>query len=193
MDITDLFDILSKVVDKFGSLCSAEDKAKIKEVLMQFFQNGTPPAETMKTPKEDSEMMYSYAASLYESGKYQEALPGFWHLFSMNPSEARYSFGVAACLHKMKRYQEAIQNYFVAARVDPGNPVYWGHAADCYVQLGNHKMACVMLTKTIEVAGNDPKHAKLKQQASLIHETLRKQLDGTEVQPPQKPVSSAAK
>ncbi len=203
MEIAGILEVIIKVLEKFGSACSEEDKKKIKDILLQYFDSGKPPMETMKVPKEESELKYSFAASLYEGGKYQEALPGFWHLFLLNPTDPRFSFGAAACQHKLKRYQEAIENYFVAARLDPKNPVYWGHAADCYIQLGNLKMACVMLTKTIECAGDDPKQSTLKKQATLIHETLKKQLDEADakeskktekisIKEPQKSGSSAA-
>ncbi len=191
MDASVMLEIIVKVVDKVAKLCSPEDKAKIQEILLQFFQNGKPPAESLG-PKEDTELVYSYTASLYEGGKYQEALPGFWHLFTLNPTDPRYIFGFAACLHKLKRYKEAIENYFVAARVDPTNPVYWGHAADCYIQLGQLDMACVMLSKTIEIAGDDPKHAALKNQASLIRQSLRPQSEEVGSETVENPVSSEA-
>jgi len=176
MDLLDIMDIVVKAIDKFGAQCSPEDKKKIKEALMQFFGEGKPAAETLGIPKEDTEVVYNYCVGLYEGGKYEEALPGFWKLFTQDPHNPRYSFGFAACLHKLKRYDEAIQNYLVMANVDPDNPVPWGHMADCYIQLGKIELAAAMLGKGIKIAGDRPEHQKFKADASIVHNALRDQL-----------------
>ncbi|MBA2727043.1 MAG: tetratricopeptide repeat protein [Parachlamydiaceae bacterium] len=178
MELTEIMDIIVKVIEKFGSKCSPEEQEKIKGILIQFFVEGKPPVEAMGRPKEDSELMYSYCVSLYDGGKYKEALPGFWNLFTLDPRNPRYIFGFAACLHKLKKYEDAIENYLVAARLEPDNPTAWGHMADCYINLGQLELAATMIAKAVEVAGVNPEHQKFKQQATLIHQALRAQIDG---------------
>lgn len=190
MDMAEIVEVIVKVVDKFGDKCSAADKEKIKGILLAFFQDGKPPAESIRS-KEDTELMYSYCVSLYDGGKYQEALPGFWNLFTLDARNPRYSFGFAACLHKLKRYEEAIQNYLVSARLERDNPAPWGHIADCYINLGQLGLAATMIDKAIHVAGDNPEHQKFKTQATLIHQTLRAQMDLAEAKEPTEPAANA--
>lgn len=177
MNMMDIMQLVTKFIEQLAGQCSSEDKAKIKNTLMEFFEMGTPPAQAMKYPEDELELMYSYSVSLYEGGKYSDARNGFHQLFTLNAQDPRYSFGYAASLHKLKAYEKAAEYYIVAANIDKSNPAPWGHAADCYMQLKNLNVAYSFICKGIQVAGDHPAHAHFKADAMVIKEILKKEIE----------------
>lgn len=176
MDLSDIINIIVMQLEKLGDLCSAEDKKKLKELLAKVFMEDKPLLEAMAPPKEDLEMMYSFAVEYYKAGRYTDANNGFTYLQMQVPNDPRFSFGLAASYHKLKDYKLAIENYLTTARIDPQNPAPWAHAADCYIQMERPDLAVIMFAKAIEISGNNPAYAGLKKEAVLIKDTLDKQM-----------------
>jgi hypothetical protein len=68
----------------------------------------------------------------------------------------------------------------MSTTIDPGNPLPWFHSGDCYLELHKPDVALIMLSKSIEVAGNSPHHERLKQQAGALCDAIRQSLGGVE-------------
>jgi type III secretion system low calcium response chaperone LcrH/SycD len=179
MELTEIIEIIIKQVQKLAN-CSAADKEKVQKILIEMFQSESTPAKTMKYPKDQLELMYSYCVSLYEGGKYKDAQNGFYQIFAIDPQDPRFSFGLAASYHKLKEYQKAIEYYLIVGKLDKSDPKPWAHAADCYINLGNLDVACVMLAKAVQISGDRPEYNALKRQSELIRQTLQKQIRGSD-------------
>lgn len=136
-----------------------------------------------KTPKQafgfDNgylENLYTQGYSLYNTGKYQDALHVFRALLMLSPMEPKYMLGVAACQHMLKEYVSAIQGYVLCSVYDPSNPLPHFHSSDCYIQMKNYVSAMICLELAIERAKNDPQFAVMKERALLSLERLKEQM-----------------
>ncbi len=142
-------------------------------MVVQSLKSGAMPKDILDIKPETIEYFYAQAYRLYNQGKYKEALYLFQILLMMDPAQPRHSLGSAACLHRMGKYEAAGQIYLLAAPLDPKNPLPYFHAADCYTKLLVFELAEFHLEKCLEICGEDPKFALIKERAHLMLEACK--------------------
>lgn len=150
----------------------SEVKQETAKVMLKFVEEGICPTQSMKLNDRDIANMYSYAYSLFNSGKYDEAKNMFLYLVNIVPNYASFANSLAACYHKMKQYDKAIEYYLTAAYMDEESPLYYFFAYDCFNELGDYLSCLEVLTIAIVRGRKDPKYAKLVDNALAIVDAL---------------------
>lgn len=171
-------ELIDQQVEKTGAPFPPEAKGQLKTVLSDVLLKGLSIMEAIHFPPPLVELIYSHACDLYTAGKYQDAGKLFNFLARLNPKDPRFSFSYAASQHKLKNYEEASGFYIFSTTLDPANPLPWFHAGDCYLEMQKLDVALVMLTKSIEVAGDSPAHERLKQQAGALCDLIKQSMGG---------------
>lgn len=172
--------VIDQKVEKIGGTCGLEEKAQLKGVFTDVIQKGMSIMEAIKFPPALSELLYSYASELFNSGKYQDANKLFYYLVHINPQDARFTFAYAASFHKLKKYEEASNYYLMTTMIEKNNPLSWFHAGDCYLQMQRPDAALVMLNKAISVAGSNPQHEQVRKQAEGLRYSLVQAIEGNQ-------------
>lgn len=146
-----------------------------KEIVNKLGKEGMTPKDAMGLKPNVMEGIYAQAYRLYNTGKYVEAVHIFRILILMNPMEPKYLLGLAACFHMLKEYKNAIQTYTMCSMMDTTSPIPHYHSSDCFIQMKDYLSAMVCLQMTIDIAGEKPEFAKIKERAQLSLDSLRQQ------------------
>lgn len=89
---------------------------------------GTSVAEALGLTPEKMEPLYALGYSLYNSGKYEDAIKVFRALCLYQSTDVRFWMGLGGCQDSLKKYQDAAQAYAMGAVVtglrDP-EPMYY--------------------------------------------------------------------
>ena len=160
------------------SLAAEPAKDTIKTLLTQAMTKGTMPKTALRIGDETMEAMYAQGYNLYNQGKYKEASYVFRLLMLLDYLTPKYVLGLAACLHRLKDYKSAANVYLLCGTLDAHNPLPHYHAADCYIQLGLIPLAIFSLDMAQTTAGDQPQYSVIKERASLMRETLHKEMIG---------------
>jgi type III secretion system low calcium response chaperone LcrH/SycD len=143
--------------------------------LKKVITDGMTPKDAIGVKPSVLEGIYAQAYRLYNTGKYIEAVHIFRILILMNPMEAKYLLGLAACFHMLKEYKNAIQSYTMCSLMDPKSPIPHYHSSDCFIQMKDYLSAMVCLQMSIDIAGQQPQYAKIKERAQLSLDSLKQQ------------------
>lgn len=168
MSMPTLSGLIDEQIKRLQPNSTPEQRTALAQLVGSILTENKTVAEVVNFPKEQIEFIYSYAIDMYEAGNYTDASKCFNYLYYLHPKDPRFVFSYAASLHKLKQYQKAAEHYLLAAAVAPQNPTPWFHGADCFVNLGNIAMADAMLTRGIEIAGDQPQYAQLKDGAEAL-------------------------
>lgn len=103
----------------------------------------------------DLEALYTYAYSLYQAGKTDDAAKAFQALCTRNPLEARFWFGWAAALQDGANYKKALPVWAMSAILEPSNPYPHFHAAECATSLENREEALLALAQAKTLLSSD--------------------------------------
>lgn len=168
---------IQEMVEELGPKYSDVKKAEYKEYLRQIFEEGLPPIQVLDITPDMMEAIYGQAYRLYLSGNYRPASLLFALLLSLDPAVLRFNMGLAACHHMMKEYPQAIDSYMTAFCLDMKSPLPFFHVADCLQKDNNLEYAYFCLGVAAEIAGDDPKYAKLKERAKMMQKHLEKEIE----------------
>lgn len=170
----DFKDLLGK---KKKVLTEAE-QSKLEQVINEIVQgDGTLPLkDALGFTPADLEGLYNFGYKLFQSGKYQEALPYFIFLRQLDISSYRYSFGIAACYQHLKDYTKAAANYLFCTYLDMANPMPYFHMYHCFMNQGDVYSAFQTLKETILCASDQPAYAELKEKAKLEMRKLKQEI-----------------
>lgn len=130
----------------------------------------------------EMEAIYSTAYNFYSHGKFDRAKNIFLALTQLDNSKPKYWVGLGASRQMLKEYQPAIEAYGLAMLFDTKDPKPVFYASGCFMKLNENDMAMKALDTAIEIAGKNPEHKDLRNQAENLLEGLRKK----EVQKPSK-------
>lgn len=175
LDTGTLKALVKDAVSSLGPEYSKEDKLTQAKLLMKIVTEGKTPREILKLSDEDICHLYSFANSLFNSGKYDEARVLFRMLYMYDPLQTDFTMALAVCHHKLKEYDKALNLYKEAGQRDLLNPLPSFYAYDCCCHLGVFVAAGVMLCQTIARC-DEPKYDKLKHKAELLLEQLGKDI-----------------
>lgn len=181
-DVDAYFDQLSqgepkKKVSELNQLATGPAKETVKTIVFEAINKGLLPRHALRLEDDTMEAIYSQAYTLYNQGKYQEASYVFRLLMLLDYMTQKYMLGLAACLHRMKEYKNAANIYMLCSTLDSKNPLPYYHSADCYLQMDLPEMASFSLGMVMEVAGDQPQYAVIKERARLMKETLDQELN----------------
>ena len=107
---------------------------------------------------EVSASVYTTAASLFEQGKYQEAIASY---SKIQPATSESLIGIAACYQALESYKLAIDNYKKALALDPTNPDIPYYIGSVYLNLDDYANARVFLNKAITLDKTNEKAKSL--------------------------------
>lgn len=174
-----LRETIQEITNKMKAEFPSENPQRHAEVLLNFFEKGIMPFESMGFDNRFVGMLYSYAYKLFQSGKFSDAEQVYRLLMCLNPLDARYPHALAATLHKEKKFQESLNNYIVAAYLAPDDPMPLYHASDCCMQMNDPYSALTMLSMVIDRVGERKEFNLLKQRAELSINSLTQQFKDT--------------
>jgi len=161
--------------------CNAKDVEEMEKMmrvlLYLVFKKGKTPREALEIDDGTMETMYAQAYSLYNGGKYDDAVLLFKFLGTLEPNVYRYKFGLAAAMHKKGEYEDAASYYFMASMMEDATPVAHYHSSDCYLKMNAPDSAIVALSFAMDMCGTDPKWKSLKIRAALMRKSIEKKLD----------------
>lgn len=120
------------------------------------------------------ERLYAVAYSYYNQGKFGQALHYFRILTAMNAKSHKYFYGLGATFHQMKEYDAAASAFMMSLYLDPYHPLPAFYAADCYLNDHQEESAKEALEIAIDLCGDSPEHAHLKERCLLTKKTLIK-------------------
>jgi type III secretion system low calcium response chaperone LcrH/SycD len=132
------------------------------EALRSIF-SGLPGAS--RFTDQECEMIYSQGCAFFRQNKYEKAADVFSFLALYRPLEPRYMSANAMCQKLLKRFDIAVQLFTTVMSLDPGNPKPVMHAAECFLALGEEKVAIESLELVIAMAGDHAEHAALRERA----------------------------
>lgn len=167
---------VAEKINQATGLAAMPAKETITALLTQAMNKGVMPKHALHLGDETMEAIYGQGYNLYNQGRYKEASYIFRLLMLLDYVTPKYILGLAACLHRMKDYNTAANVYLLCGTLDTGNPLPHYHAADCYLQLNLPVMAVFSLDLAITAAGTQPQYAIIKERATLMRQTLDKQL-----------------
>jgi type III secretion system low calcium response chaperone LcrH/SycD len=139
----------------------------IEEALKKVLAENISLKEALGFSEDIIEEIYEQGYHLFQSGKYQAALPLFSLLNLLESTNPRFIFAIAACHHHAKDYAAAAGYYMLYEGVDPVNPLPYYHLYDCFRQLGYPQLAHSALNLADRLAGDDPKYAEMKGKIEL--------------------------
>lgn len=136
------------------------------EKITQGLAEGIPLKEFNGISDKSMEAIYATAFNLYESGKYVDSEKIFRFLCINDQYEKKYFIGLGACRQMLKAYKSAVDCYSHAAILDSTDPQIAYHAGCCHLALEDYTKAVSGFTAAVRFAGEDPRHAAIKKEAS---------------------------
>lgn len=120
--------------------------------------------------REEIDLVYSYAYTVYQQGHYLEASEIFSFLVVLDSFGVKNWMGLGASFQMQKKYEKALEAYTAAAVLEKTetDPLPHVHAAECLHALDEKERALLALNSAEEIAGNQPKYRKLIEQLFLI-------------------------
>ncbi len=144
------------------------DEKQLDEAVMDHFIQGGTFKDLQKMSDESMEAIYSVAYSLYQSGKYDEAVQIFQFLCFYDHFNKKYFLGLGACQQMLKKYDSAIEIFTLATVLDADDPRAMVYLGDCYLATGRQEKAREAYEKAIEWAGSRAKYAGEKERAETM-------------------------
>lgn len=108
----------------------------LADQVTELLSHGGTIGFAMDYDEKDYEVIYALGHSLYNQGRYQEAMRTFGYLVLHNHLEKRYMNAFASSLKMLKNYKEAIKFYSFASLMDMSDPLPTYHTAECMIAAG---------------------------------------------------------
>jgi type III secretion system low calcium response chaperone LcrH/SycD len=156
-----------------------EINKKNQEILHKIYENGMTPGDALGVTKQQKEWLYGLGYQFYERGKLENACLLFRFLAKLDPSEVKYPMGVGGCYMQQKKYELAIEAFMQAASGRAQIPDPWYYMAECYMKLDQIGAAMICYGSVIQLSGDNPKYAMVKQRSDLTMHTLAEKISKT--------------
>jgi type III secretion system low calcium response chaperone LcrH/SycD len=117
---------------------------------------------------QEKEQLYALGYSLYNQGRYVDAMKAFWTLLCHDISDPRHYMGMAACQQMLNLHKKAIESYGLAWVMNVDNPVPLFHMAQCLVEENMIEEAKEVLDGLVSASEGMPEHAELRKRAIAI-------------------------
>lgn len=166
---------VKEAIDKVGTTMPPRTRQLAEDAIVKIME-GVPPAIALGFTPDMMEVVYKYGYTLFQAGKFKEALDLFTFLRKLDVSSYRYSFAIAACHQYRHEYEEAGANYIICSYLDRLNPIPSFHLYDCFVKLDKPMSALQAIKETIALAELNPQYNELKEKALLEYKGFKKGL-----------------
>jgi len=101
------------------------------------------------------ESLYKVAVSLFNAGKYEEAISSFTSLAWIDSKQYIYFVALGFSLFHANRYEEALYAYFAAAPYAPDTSLFL-YLSDCYEKIGKREKAKMCLEAGLQEEETSP-------------------------------------
>lgn len=147
---------------------SEQDFLDMQGNLRDLLVNGGNLASVRGITEQECEGLYQIGHGFYSQGRYQEAFRIFALLVSYDHLEGRFLMALAASCQVLGRHKEALQYYGTAAVLLLTDPAPMLHAAECCIALHMAEEAAEALQMALELAGDAPQHAAVRNRAQAL-------------------------
>ncbi len=169
------------IINKIDELLDSEEvkglndseRKQVEDFLKGTYIDGTPLQKGLGFSDKMMDFFYGEIYRLYNGGHYQKAAAYFKFLNELNPEDHRYIMGYAACKMQLNENLEAISAYQYLFILDPKNPFYPFYLGSLYRKLGRLYASSIYYSLSINLCGDNPDLAKLKEGAKLNIEALK--------------------
>jgi type III secretion system low calcium response chaperone LcrH/SycD len=180
-------DVLSRLAGKPPDTLQPSDMRSISGMTSLVFdiieninkESSLTPKEALKIPHDKLEGLYGLGFSLYENGKYDDAINIFRLLMMIDKFDYRFAFGLAACFQLAEKPLEAATTYMIASTLDPKNPMPHFHSSECYTSLKEPTSICISLGLCIKTIGDRKEYEALKLRCELLKDKITKKIKST--------------
>jgi type III secretion system low calcium response chaperone LcrH/SycD len=121
---------------------------------------------------ESQQKIYAAGYSLYNQGKYADALSLLGLVLLQNHLEPRYYMAFAACLQMLKRYEDALIYYTIAAAANPADAEPVLCSAQCLMELSRFDEAADKLRSLESRMQSDAEREELRRRIDPVLEQL---------------------
>lgn len=167
--------LLGKDRERFASemealLQKVNTETKLEEYLLEV-EEGNTWREVLSMSDFFMEALYKAAASLFNEGRYEEAVSSFASLAWLDSKQYLYLVSLGFSLFHAKRYEEALYAYFAAAPFAPDTTLFL-YLSDCYEKIGKKEKAkmCIEAGLQEEQALPFPQKERLELFQKKYHE-----------------------
>jgi len=122
--------------------------------------------EMLGISDEAAEKYFTIARSFLEQHNWFDARDAFMFLTFLNNYVHDYWVGLGIAEQSRGKFQEALMAYIMAEATDPADPVPLANAFQCSAALDEYDYAAYCLDKAIQLCGDSPEHAELKEKLS---------------------------
>ncbi len=145
------------------------------ETAFELLVKGASVGDLLGFTPEKIEMLYAVAYSLYNSGKYEQALKLFRGLCLYESTDVRFWMGMGGCQDNLKKYEEAARSYVMGSAMsgfDDPEPLYY--AALCFLKDGKKSQA-IEVFESIAMTGREGNAHDLdfKERSKKLLETIK--------------------
>lgn len=147
--------------------------------LTNIFENGMTPREALGFNQEFLNKVYSFAYTLYQTRKTEEAAELFKWLRAMDPNEEKYTIALMHCFIDQKKWIGATTLQLELAFQNPDDPYPFAKMCDCLLEAGDLSGAMIAVHAAVLRAGDNPKLAQDKEKWQLTYDYIATQLNDT--------------
>lgn len=169
------YEAIMQSIDEISPDLTHKEKKKLAEVI-ENHSKGISVRDSLGVNTDSMEQLYAHGHKLFSTQKYEEAAKMFQVLYLLDPLDARYALGIGASFQMAKKYDSAIGWYLALSLIDEETPLAFYYISDCFLKSDYLEASHEFLNKTIERCGDNPQYTSLKTRASLMMESLGKQI-----------------
>lgn len=166
---------LMRSIDERSPDLTPKEKKKIVEVI-ENHAKGISVKDSLGIDSDTMEQLYAQGHRLFSTQKYGDAAKTFQVLYLLDPLDSRYALGIGASYQMDKKYDNAIGWYLALSLIDEETPLPFYYISDCFLKMDYQEASHEFLNKTIERCGDNPQFTSLKTRATLMMESLGKQI-----------------
>ncbi|MEM1304183.1 MAG: SycD/LcrH family type III secretion system chaperone [Planctomycetota bacterium] len=129
-------------------------------------------ADVMGLDPADLEVLYNFAYTEHQQGKYADAATTFTYLCQCDHRQARFWMGLGACHQMSGNYEGAVLAYTQASECDPPDPKAPLHAAECLLTLGFIEDSLAALDFAVDLADYSEDRKVILDQIGMLYNAI---------------------
>ncbi len=148
------------------------DLDDLAQEIADFLFAGGTVADVYGLGEEQLEAVYALGYSLYNQGRWAQALQVFSFLTFHAHLDRRFHVARASCLQMLRRHDEALKAYLLAHLLDVSDPAVALHVAECLIALRRRSEARTALETAAVLAGEAAAFAPLRGRVAALSELI---------------------